>query len=147
MILGSDFIDASSMLECQLGGSHLCMPLQNGASFLGNITSILQSQQQEVASLLQGPTPTATTTSQPVLPALPAIRPSPTPVPQPVLPALPTLPTASGGRRLQQAQVGSFPSDIASGRSIGDHMPVPFNSPVFLWVQSVYAIVMHMSAQ
>ena len=84
------------------------MPLQNGASFLGNITSILQSQQREVASLLQGPIPTAMPTSQPVLPALPTIGPTPTPVPQPVLPALPVLPTlppASAGRRLPQAQV------------------------------------------
>ena len=53
--------------------------MQNGASFLGNITSILQSQQAEVANLLQGPTSTST--------------------PQPALP-LPNI-----GRRLQQAQV------------------------------------------
>lgn len=53
--------------------------VQNGASFLGNITSILQSQQAEVASLLQGPTPV--------------------PTPQPGLP-LPNI-----GRRLQQVQV------------------------------------------
>ena len=51
--------------------------VQNGASFLGNITSILQAQQQEVAHLLSGPTPV--------------------PTPVPALPA---------GRRLQQTQVG-----------------------------------------
>ena len=50
--------------------------VQNGASFLGNITSILQVQQQEVAHLLSGPTPV--------------------PTPVPALPA---------GRRLQQTQV------------------------------------------
>lgn len=50
--------------------------MQNGASFLGNITSILQVQQQEVAHLLSGPTPVST--------------------PVPALPA---------GRRLQQTQV------------------------------------------
>ena len=98
--------NTSSALSFELGVSHPCMPLQNGASFLGNITSILQSQQQEVASLLQGPIPTATPTSQPVLPALPTIGPTPTPVPQTVLPALPTLPTLpTGRRRLKQAQV------------------------------------------
>lgn len=63
----------------KLLSDHSFVYLQNGASFLGNITSILQSQQAEVASLLQGPTPTLT--------------------PRPGLP-LPNI-----GCRLQQAQV------------------------------------------
>ena len=105
LILGLGLSDPSLWSDVNNRLSHPLMPLQNGASFLGNITSILQNQQQEVASLLQGPIPTATPTSQPVLPALPTIRPTPTPVPQPTLPTLPALPTASGGRRLQQAQV------------------------------------------
>ena len=66
-------------LAFQDASDHCLTYVQNGASFLGNITSILQSQQAEVAGLLQGPTPT--------------------PTPQPGLP-LPNI-----GRRLQQVQV------------------------------------------
>ena len=81
--------------------------MQNGASFLGNVTSILQSQQAQVAGLLQGPTST--------------------PTPQPALP-LPNV-----GRRLQQTQVSLFlshqalywdPAELGVREDLRDVLPV-----------------------